>query len=203
MTVPLSKKRFTKETSKLLNKNLNFVPPQTNFNKTTLNKELEDFHRHIKLKAHFKNPENKARFTEEDIFRKLTNKTCVPNNNHHSIETFLEATRNEINNEIEKTKRPNYSNLSAKEQKALQELQSRDDIVITDVDKGGAVVILDVEGYIREAERQLHNTENYKRLNHNPTTTNNETVKKIIKRFHKENLISKNTAEGLKIESPK
>ena len=80
---------------------------------------------------------------------------------------------------------------------------SRDDTVITDADKGGAVVILDVEEYIKEAETQLHNTENYKRLNHNPTTTNNEAVSKIIKRFHNENLISKNIAEGLKIESPK
>ena len=56
------------------------------------------------------------------------------------------------------------------------------------------MVILDVEGYIKEAERQLHNTEKYKRLNHNQTTTNNDTVNKIIKRFHKENLISKNIA---------
>ena len=58
-------------------------------------------------------------------------------------------------------KRPNSLNLSVKEQKALQELQSSDDIVITEADKGGAVVILDVEDYIKEAERQLHNTENY------------------------------------------
>ena len=65
------------------------------------------------------------------------------------------------------------------------------------------MVILDVEGYIKEAERQLHNTEKYRRLNHNQTATNNDTVNKIIKRFHKENLISKNIAEGLKIDSPK
>ena len=40
---------------------------------------------------------------------------------------------------LKKTKRPNYSNLSVKEQKALQEVQSRDDIVITDADKGGTL----------------------------------------------------------------
>ena len=143
----------------------NFVPTQTNFSKTTLNEELEDFYKSIKLKAHFKNAEKKDRFSEKNIFRKPTNKTWVPDNNHHSIETFIEATRNEINNEIIKTKRPNYSNLSVKEQKALQELQSRDDIVITEAEKGGAVVILHVEDYVKEAERQLHNTKNYKRLN--------------------------------------
>ena len=39
-----------------------------------LNKELEDFYRRIKLKAYFKNPKNKARFTGEDTFRTSTNK---------------------------------------------------------------------------------------------------------------------------------
>ena len=82
-------------------------------------------------------------------------------------------------------------------------LQSRDDIVITDTGKGGRVVILDVEDCKKKVERQLHNTENYKGLNHSPTTTNNESVNKIIKRFHKEHLISKNIARGLRIESPK
>ena len=63
--------------------------------------------------------------------------------------------------------------------------------------------ILDVEYYTKEMERQLHNAENYKRLNHNPTSTTNDTTNKKIKRFHKENLISKSIAKGLKIESAK
>ena len=97
-------------------------------------------------------------------------------------------------------KRTNYSNSSVKEQKALQEPKHRDDIVIADADKGGAVVILDAEDYIKEAEWQAHKTENCKRLNYNPTTNNNETLNKITKRFLKENLISKNIAKGLKKE---
>ena len=67
------------------------------------------------------------------ILRKLTNKTSISNNNHHIIGTFIEATRNEINNENEKTIQPNYPNLSVKEQKSLKELQSRDDNVITEL----------------------------------------------------------------------
>ena len=35
----------------------------------------------------------------------------------------------------------------------MQELQSRNNIVITDTDTGGAVVIQDVEDYVKEAER--------------------------------------------------
>ena len=36
--------------------------------------------------------------------------------------------------------------------------------MITNADKGGTVVILDVEDYIKEVTRQLHNTENYKKI---------------------------------------
>ena len=42
----------------------------------------------------------------------------------------------------------------------MQELQSRKDIVIIDANRSGAVVILDSEGYVKEAERQLNNKEN-------------------------------------------
>ena len=58
----------------------------------------------------------------------------------------------------------------------MQELQSRKDIVITDADKGGAVVILEEEDYVK-AERQLNSKENYRKINCNSTTVNNETTK--------------------------
>ena len=42
----------------------------------------------------------------------------------------------------------------------MQELQSRNNIVIiTNADKGGAVVILEVEDYVKEVGRQLNNQE--------------------------------------------
>ena len=113
---------------------------------------------------------------------KINKQNWIPINNHHSIETFTEARPMKSIMKLKTMKRPNYSNLSVKEQKALQELQSRDAIVITNADKGGMVVILDVEDYIKEVERQLNNTENYKNLNHNPATTDHKTVNKIIKR---------------------
>ena len=90
------------ETFKLLNKNLNFVPTQTNFSKSMLNEEFEDFYRSIKLKGHFKNAENKDRFSEETYSENLQTKPGYQTT--ITIETFLEATRNEINNEIKKTK---------------------------------------------------------------------------------------------------
>ena len=67
--VNLSTKRFCKETFKILNKNLNFVPTQKTINKNTINKQLEDFFRQIKLRAHFKSKKNKNVSSEEDRFK--------------------------------------------------------------------------------------------------------------------------------------
>ena len=47
----------------------------------------------------------------------------------------MKPTSNEITNESERAKRPNYLNLSVKEQKTLQELRPRGNIVITVADK--------------------------------------------------------------------
>ena len=80
--------------------------------------------------------------------------------------------------------------------------KSRNDIVITDAYKGGAVVILDVEDSVKEAESKRNNKENYREIIYDPTTANNETIHKVISRFQKENLLSKNITEGLKTENP-
>ena len=49
------------------------------------------------------------------------------------------------------------NNLTKNQTDALQQLSQRDDIIITKEDKGGAVVIIDVDDYIPEANRQLNN----------------------------------------------
>ena len=51
-----------------------------------------------------------------------------------------------------------------KEEDALQNLCKRDDIIITKADKGGVVVIVDVDDYVQEANRQLENKEFYNKL---------------------------------------
>lgn len=52
-------------------------------------------------------------------------------------------------------------NLLLQEHKTLNELQSRNNAVITTVDKGIAVIIQDVNQCERDAEQQLHDTGKY------------------------------------------
>ena len=82
-------------------------------------------------------------------------------------------------------------NLSKAEQKAMEELEKRKDIIITNADKGGAVVIMDVEKYINEANRQLSDKRNYKKLQEDPTLQHSNLVNNTIVRFKKEDLLLK------------
>lgn len=85
----------------------------------------------------------------------------------------------------------------------MQELQPRNDTVITNANKGRAVIILDVEDYVKVAEKQLNNRGEYRKIKCEPPTANNETMHKVISRFQKDNLLSKNISEGLITENPK
>ena len=80
-------------------------------------------------------------------------------------------------------KEKRYNNLTKSERTSMKGLSEREDIIITKADKGGAVVIVDVKDYMKEVERQLNNTENYRKLQQDPTATNlklvNDNDKKI------------------------
>ena len=76
-------------------------------------------------------------------------------------------------------------------------------IKITKADKGGAVVIVGIKDYIKEAERQLNNAKNYRKLQEDPTATNMKLVNDTIERFKNQKLLNQKVAEGLKRNGPK
>ena len=94
------------------------------------------------------------------------------------------------------------TNLSRGEQKTMEELGKRKYIIITNADKGGAVVKMDVEKYINEANHQLSNKPNYKQAQEELTLQHSNMVNDTTDRFKKENLLSKNLADGLKSVNP-
>ena len=94
-------------------------------------------------------------------------------------------------------------NLSKGDQKAMEELAKRKDIIITNADKGGALVIMDVEKYINKTNCKLSDKRNYKKLQEDPTLQYSNLVNDTTHLFKKENLLSKNLADGLKSVNPK
>ena len=84
----------------------------------------------------------------------------------------------------------------------MEDLSIRDDIIITKTDKGGAVVILDVDDYINEANRQLNNKEFYKEVPNDSTELNRKKVNAIKERKYAR-LLDKNIATKLEVQEAK
>ena len=85
----------------------------------------------------------------------------------------------------------------------MKHLARRRNIIIITAQKGGAVVILETENYIKEANRHLSDKNIYNTLQTDPTLQHNKIVNDTLDRFKNENLLSKKTAEGLKVINPK
>ena len=116
---------------------------------------------------------------------------------HHSIESFIDLVQHDINDaKILKTKRPN-DNLTKGEKKALEQLPKRDDIIIINAKKGGAIVIMDIDKYIYEAQRQFNDENNYTKLQTDPTLQHDKLVNDTEEKFKKDKSIPTKIADGL------
>ena len=76
---------------------------------------------------------------------------------------FIDLAQNDLNKEKTKNIKNPKPNLSKGEQKAIEELAKRKDIIITNAGKGGAVVIMDVEKSIDASYLINTTTRRYKK----------------------------------------
>ena len=88
------------------------------------------------MKAYFKDTESATKKDENTIFIPEKQKPWTHSQNHCSTETFIDLVQQDINDaKIMNTKRP-QDNLTKGEQRALEELSEKDDIIITSAGKG-------------------------------------------------------------------
>ena len=86
----------------------------------------------------------------------------------------------------------------------MEELAKPKNLILTKSDKGGAVVIIDTDSYIKEANhRQLSDKASYKQLSQDQTLQQNRMFNQTIEKFKNEKLLPKKTADGLKVSNPK
>ena len=121
-----------------------------------------------------------------------------PEENH--ISTFIDAVKEDIEKEVpQKTK----SNLTKREQKALLRLKQNKSIIIKNADKGGAIVIQDVQKYKDEALRQLNNEQFYKKLKHDKTEEHAKKISAVLKQLGNRNEIPKEMVKDLNVMKPR
>ena len=142
---------FTYNEFNLLNKDLNFcsTPGKHNKFKYTRDEPLAK-----------KDATLNTRLPMKDVIqltKSSSEKKWIPEETHHTVKTFIKAFNKELEIEEKFEKETLKSDLTKNEPDALPQLSQRDEIITTKADKGGAVVVIDVDGYIRESNRQLNN----------------------------------------------
>lgn len=157
--INLSTINLSKDHYQLLLRGLTFIPTATmNANiRESLDSHLQMYHRRLKLAVHFDQTNTPSRPPFHLGSSWEPNDQSLPDN----LLRLITKDRQDLSNLTRLRETPN---LSSSEIKALRELQNHPSIVIKPADKGSTVVIMDKTSYIREAHRQLLNTNYYQKL---------------------------------------
>ena len=123
----------------------------------------------LRLKSHFSNcVDTRPKEKYPDFVLKSDSQ---PYKQGRDLETFISSVESDITPYTPSMPYTpsKHDNLTKADHGALQSLKKRDDIIIKPADKGSAVVVVDREHYISEAERQLNDSNFYTSLDHDPT----------------------------------
>ncbi|XP_052259228.1 uncharacterized protein LOC127863640 [Dreissena polymorpha] len=118
-----------------------------------------------------------------------------------SLETFIHNVESDISEAQTNTKMK--SNLTKHERQALRSLKNNNDIIIKPADKGSAVVVMDKEQYISEADRQLGDARFYRRLDSDPTQEFQAKVVTKLKEMLHSGEISDKNFDYLSVTNPR
>ena len=186
--------------SKLLNKDSNFYPAPGKYNKISFNNDIQHIISRIKLKWQVKTAKL-LRKNDGNLFIKNSSyDQWTLKETHHTVETLTKASfKNELLKETHIKKLPKI-NLTKTE--TLNVLSLKDDIIIiiiiiviiiiitiTKAEKDSAVVIVDVEDYINEANRQLKNIDFRKEIPNNPNETKRKKANNTISNLESARLL--------------
>lgn len=162
--------------------------------KTTLQLDVQTYHRRIKLATYFKGSQNRAipPFVGTSTWEPPLDKLPP------EIGLLVDKDKNMLNSGFKVVKRA--PNLSVREVKALRELMGNKTIVIKPADKGSAVVILSREQYVTEVKRQLSDSIYYKKLKEPIYLQTIPMVSRILDELYNKRVINKKQSSYLKGE---
>lgn len=146
----------------LLNRGLTFIPTIDTEKdlKTQLKLDIQNYHRRLKLAAYFGKKKNDKR--EIPRFTPASLWTPPPDKLPPEINFLVKKDYKDFNRYFKPYREK--ANLSEEEKEALEDLVTKKRLIIKPADKGSAIVILGREQYLMEVNRQLNDTQYYKKL---------------------------------------
>ena len=206
--INLSDHMLTVPQREILNKGLKFCPTPGEAQMGDLRRDLDKYHRSLRLKSHFKDDTAKA--TDGTSIGPFNDTSCLklqsvskynPPVGSNNLETVI--TMNEIGLQDSIPTRPTKKNIETAQLNALRELSANNNIVIKPADKGGATVILNRADYVAEGLRQLSDQNFYLPIDDDLTTTHNEKIATHLDNMIKRGEITERVARFLVTKEPR
>ena len=171
--VNLSKHTLTIHEKTLLSRGLSFCPQPTHLDSIDIHRDTLLFNRRLRLKQFFKEESCKSRYP----FQNPTGWT-PPVGKSPTLDTYINVTTTEI---LENQPAPiKCNNLPNFKLDALENLRKNKNLIIKQVDKGGAIVLMNKDDYIKEGLRQLTDTRSYKEIDRDLTTKNATEIHRFL-----------------------
>ena len=134
-----------------------------------------------------------------DISNIKPKSTWKPQKNYHTINTFIEALDDNIDELFKQKQTFPRNNISQHEKKIISKLSKQKVLVFTKADKGGTTVIVDVGDYVEKDNKEVKYENYYKKIENDPTHDNLKVVNDTLDTFHRQQILPKNIAENLEI----
>ncbi|CAH2218742.1 Hypothetical predicted protein [Pelobates cultripes] len=116
--------------------------------------------------------------------KKNTNFTPAPGRNA-KLDSYIESFRlRTVYLTTKQNQKKMFHNISLQEQMAINDLKSNHAVAIKPADKGGAVVIMNTQDYIKEGDRQLSGDKYYRNMKTSPRK--NPFIKSFPENLHLE-----------------
>lgn len=177
--------KVQKHHASVLGKGLSFVPVNNKTPIEQFSSGIDKVVRMLKIKfCSFKFSQN----NRQNRFRIPSNYSPHPGTYPPEIEELDILLKQELR-KLPKCSRVR-DNLDKTDKVAIKELMDNQDIVIKPADKGSAIVIMDREDYIFEAERQLGVSRHYKQIDEPQLPKNCEIFNRILSEMRLKKLIS-------------
>lgn len=173
-----------------MSKGLNFIPTPKPPDPEILNSALIKFYRNLRITNHFK-PSRYAYPKQRHPF-KPTSKWSPPKTNR-VLEKYINLTSKETPPLRHKLRK----NLSPQEYVALHTLKKNKDIIINKADKGGKIVIVDTDRYLREGLQHLNDKDIYSQLGGDPTHKLVAHITKVVNDIYNRGYIDLHTRNYL------
>ena len=109
---------------------------------------------------------------------KTASNWTVPLGRNNNLDSYIHKI--EKKHDLNTSRVKLQDNPSSNQRKALHDLKCNNNIVIKPADKGGSIVIMDKDNYMKETYTQLHDGRLYLKIDNDPTPTLTNKLKLLI-----------------------